>query len=955
MRWREPILYILFLTENESELGQLVEAIETAPITDFDACAVRDALLTDAVFADFNHDLETVCRLAAAMFAEAETSAWGARRSHLLDAAIAGLFSESVAEMCRAKISEWVPDRHGFGRSAAIEVMPTWAPTLKTACVSTLLRCLRCENEYVWRKAAEVLPIVADRNQELKARLIRLVREAPSIQTAQAAIMSLGCGWFQDQDVGEIARELRTNRHPGLCLDAIRIRAKRCETDLTDLDMFFSIAYGRDRFSSGLVARDLVDYFSLYHRDVFIHKLESTLDAQMGDRLHRQIPLVGSLIICDSGNARAHGELLQALSEDWILHDLFTQGHFPVECVNWTPDLVTKIEDRINGKDRLLENDLYWISKVLPLPAFKQKFIQNLRGQPHLGFWSSRALVEVWGKSDPEVQAVFQSMLVAEAETVAQVAEEIPLVIDDRGKCRDVLLRALRSNVSRCDFIMKGCKNLRVAADDDEVVQAALQAGARAKAPLYYDLWCGGIISAFPMHPEVRKLALEELMRRDGSLGAVAANYSNDTDMCQRALNVLCPLDDRARMQMVQGLEGAAVSNGVALDLLSAARQDTNGLVCSESTMGWVEAILVRRPLREAELDWLEKELDAVGPEFQERRTAAVIGLLLAGVIERFVGAKRYDGKPLEVAANPYLTRDDIFMRRLLPRWEELTQALGNERSAFERFEIDPERSLRVIHAGIPGADRLFAHLMTQVPRAQHVHKIDLISAVAEMAPRSDYLRELITSLLLNPYEARTVGDHWAELRAGEIFAEHFRGDSELLGKIVDAFKTNPNNGAAAGTLAEFLLREDDAVVGKLLADGVQGRSYAIGTHFKLIAALSPPESFIGAIEEWLMNSIDPDTSSMPYWVPALLRRIKIDSEIREKMLTTLAHTSSVSSKLTFASMLSVAIGPSEQLKQYASDELQKLELGAAPAIGFDLASYVHRPLFQLLKELAAY
>ena len=297
-------------------------------------------------------------------------------------------------------------------------------------------------------------------------------------------------------------------------------------------------------------------------------------------------------------------------------------------------------------------------------------------------------------------------MLTAEAETVAQVAEEIPLVIDDRGKCRDVLLRSLRSNVSRCDFILKGSKNLGVSANDEEVVQAALQAGARAKAPLYYDLWCDGIISAFPMHPEVRKLALEELTRRDGSLGGVAINYANDIEVCRSVLNVLCPLDDRARMHLVQGLEEAAVWNSVALDLLSAARQDTNGLVCSESTMGWVESMLVRGTLKEEELDWLEGELDAMGPEFQKRRTAAAVGLLLAGGIERFVRAKRYDGKPLEVAASPDLTREDMYMRRLLPRWEELTRALGNETSVFERFEIDPERSLRVIHAGISGADR---------------------------------------------------------------------------------------------------------------------------------------------------------------------------------------------------------------------------------------------------------
>jgi hypothetical protein len=387
---------------------------------------------------------------------------------------------------------------------------------------------------------------------------------------------------------------------------------------------------------------------------------------------------------------------------------------------------------------------------------------------------------------------------------------------------------------------------------------------------------------------------------------------------------------------------------------LSAARQDTDGLVCSESIMGWVESTLARRPLAEADLGWLEQELDTVGPEYEKRRTAAAVGLLLAGAFERFARAKRYDGKPLQVEASPGLTRDDMYLRRLLPRWDELNRALGSEENVLERFEISPERNLRGIHAGIPGADRLFALLMARVPGAQHVHKSDLIAAVAEMAPRGNYMRELIASLLLTPFRARSVADHWAELRAGEIFAEHFRGDSDLRGKVVDAFSANAFSAGAAAALAELLLREDDAAVGDLLISRVQDRRYGIGTHFKLIAALSSADAFIDEIGSLLTRDIEPDEWSLPYWVPALVRRIKIDSELRSKMLLALGTAASVSMKLTLAALLARAAGSTDQLKAYAADELRKLESDLIPTIGFDLTSFAHRPLFQLLTELAA-
>jgi hypothetical protein len=171
---------------------------------------------------------------------------------------------------------------------------------------------------------------------------------------------------------------------------------------------------------------------------------------------------------------------------------------------------------------------------------------------------------------------------------------------------------------------------------------------------------------------------------------------------------------------------------------------------------------------------------------------------------------------------------------------------------------------------------------MEQVPCARHAHKSDLIAAVAEMAPRSKYMRELIASLLISPFGGGTVADHWAELRAGEIFAEYFRGDLELRGKVIDTFKANPEHTAAAGALAELLLREDDPDVGKLLSELVHGRRYGIGTHFKLIAALSSPEAFIESVEELLTKNIEPD-EALSYWMPALLRRTRIDGELHRR------------------------------------------------------------------------
>ncbi len=71
-------------------------------------------------------------------------------------------------------------------------------------------------------------------------------------------------------------------------------------------------------------------------------------------------------------------------------------------------------------------------------------------------------------------------------------------------------------------------------------------------------------------------------------------------------------------------------------------------------------------------------------------------------------------------------------------------------------------------------------------------------------------------------------------------------------------------------------------------------------------------------------------------------------------MRSALAGTTSTSLKVTLLALLARGMGPADNLSQYAKDELRKLQEDAVPAIGFDLTSAAHRPLFQVLTEIAA-
>jgi hypothetical protein len=952
LRWREPILHFLAMSQSEVETGELVEAIERAQPNDAAEQAARDALLTDAVFADFAHDLDVVRRLAIAFLSEAESTAWGARQRHLLNAAVEGLFSESVRNLCHDRLSEWMPDRYGFDRDPALHAIRSWNDQSREAAIPVVWRCLRSENESVWRKAAQVLPLLCERRAEVKAELLRLAKNAPSVQTARAAMLSVGFGWTQDQDVGDFAQTLRRSDHNGICIDAIRIRARRNETDAEDLDRFFAIAYGKEHFfTHSYFALDLAEHFARHHRTAITDRLEAAVTALWGDRISRLKPLVGALFLCDSENATARKELSHLLDTDWMMHELFSRGSFPIDRVRWTPELTAKIEAKIADKKLFGDHDLYQVSKVLPLPSFKQRFIDGVRNGEHLSFWYSRGLAEVWGKEDSEVRELFLSMLEAEPKPLSEAAEELPLMVDDYAACRAALLRGMRADVPRYDFLLKGCKTLGVPSTDTEMVEAALAAGERDRSPLYKDMWCSNIILAFPDHPRVRALAVGELLRRDGSLNAVAQSYPNDFDMCQRVLKVLCPLDAGPRMILVRALESAAPSNDFAYRLLTSGRQDTDGLVCAEGIMGGVEATLNCGPLPDAECRWLVNELGTLGPEYEKRRTAAVLGLLMSGNIEHFVSARDYNGRTLSVAANPDLTKEDIYLRRLLPRWAEISQALGGDQGVLERFEITPERSLGSLHDGISGGRHLFDLLMLAVPTAQHLHQLDLISALVEFAPRGKQMRELLEAMVRRDFRGRTIGDLTAILKASQVFADYFRDDPNLRQLVIQSFNANPANPVATCALAELLLREDNPDLADSVIERVRQTPYDVGTNRKLMAVFASNEDIIRELADILSKDIESDRWALRYWTPALVRRIATDTSLQADMAAALTRENSASVRITLWSFLGEA-GRTEELRRQATAELNRLDGTPEPIIGFDLRTDAYRLLFQVLTEI---
>jgi hypothetical protein len=314
--WKEPILYLLFLVLNEQEVGLLVDAIGEAPANDTNEQAVRDALLTEAAFADFAHDIPKAQHLVQQLFNEAELHAWGTRRQAILSATVDGLFSQSVAALCAEKLAEWIPDYHGYGRHGAILAMRKWDHALRPACIPLLVRVVAGDHEQAWRAAGVVLAEFARGDTEVKSSLVRLVHQPSSAVTLHGALFALGQGWSNDADVGALAAELRQGPIAGIQIDAIRIRASRGEAGLGDLDIFAELAFQRNRFSLDVLAPDLVEYFASRHKPQLLRHLERVHESP--DRRRLEV-LLGALLLADPAHPLIEPNLRFAWSIPRIL------------------------------------------------------------------------------------------------------------------------------------------------------------------------------------------------------------------------------------------------------------------------------------------------------------------------------------------------------------------------------------------------------------------------------------------------------------------------------------------------------------------------------------------------------------------------------------------------------------------------------------------------------------
>ncbi|TBB28159.1 NACHT domain-containing protein [Rhizobium ruizarguesonis] len=947
--WKEPILYLLYLTSNEQEVGHLVESIALAMTDDVSEDAVRRDLLTEAVFADFAHDIPKVQALAHQLFEEAELYAPDARQGTIASAAVNGLFSQSVSALCSAKLREWLPDYQGWSRMLAISAIRSWQPRIKKESVSTLVRILMSDHAYLSRTAGSVLAEIVNGDPKVKQLLLHLLRRPRSVNSLHAAMFTLGQGWGSDDDIGEIALRMRDYSDTDIKIDAIRIRCANDVADLEDLEIWSKLALdGNQLIAEGTLAPDIADYFARNHHPELMKRLVDILEKRQYTGL--KTPILHGFLIADPSHPLAISTLKEALSEDYGIGQIFTRSDLPLNRVVWTPDLVAIIEKFVAKSERVAEHDWYNISRVIKLPSLKARMLASLRDGGHFTFWCSRALREFWPE-DPEVKAAFYKMLDAPPEQFARVAADVAFFVDDQQVVRDKVIGVLRAKPRETRYLIGALRFINVAESDDEAFSASFEAGNPDGRYLDDLHWREAILKAFPERAEVRLLALAGLHDRDGNLGAISQAYSDDAEMCGNILKVLAPLPNPARLVLVEELAAASPSSEAAFELLAEARQDNSGSVAAEAVLGWTDIHLLQGTLGKAQVQFLINELDAVGMQNQTRRAAAVVGLITAGKLSAFADHVDHRGEPYQLEIVPFDLdgRQYLFLKRILAKWEEVADGLGGEAVALSRLKISAETALSGLDPGTAGAARLL-DLLDNEDRLGGTRLRDRLAAWQRFDPHGPEMRRLIASMII-PTKEGLVGrtDREARLMAAGLFAEYF-AETDLRNDVIAAFDKDPANDGAASALAEMIVRKRNSEVEDLLWRKARNVHYDPVTSLRLSAALGDVAKALC----WYLAD-DPDRYSgweYPYWVPTFIRRLNQDDDAVDAIVKLLPNAPSESARLS--ALLLVGLGGKDKGKTrpVLEDALRRYDAEPTPAIAFDVMQGTYRIASHAVREL---
>ncbi|MDB6157597.1 MAG: putative NTPase family [Gammaproteobacteria bacterium] len=679
--WRNVISNLVSLVGRTTEVESLVAAVETARAdeTNREGAISRDILLADIAFSSSRKQPATAQRLVNRAFNIIERGDWMLARREVLKAALTSIGETETTTPVDSRVVSWAPRRQQY-LSELFEALGAWKPTPQLR--NVLIGGIHDEERANQRKAASALAKLYARDAELQQTLRDTLRSTLELSVAAAALEALSAGWPETPGLAELHDSARISLDPTLRLVGISGRATSARADQTDRDSlvellteFPEIDFWDRPAARVLLSQHWPDDPSLI--DVALNA------AQRGIAGHGQFERESAmhyLLHCSPTNPKVVSWIRRELKERYpfsVAHDDLWDciAPFALEHSDIRLDVIRCIRSEF-GRHHL--HALQGLIVEVGGDELRDLLIEISRDEPVWGgYWAVRPLLEGWGRSDPVVASFLDEVKSWDDEKLQDLAAILPRLLTDFATCRTRLLSLVHSSKRpRFDLIARGLAAAGCTADDTEVVDTLLAAVGRG-APAFDPTTT--LLTSFSGNPRVKEFALETLRGRDPPLGNLARAYEDDAEIRKQILGYANPLPVTLRGEIAEVAFADVNSQQTYQRMLEGYDIEVDGDLKIAGSI-YYHRYVTRTPLGASDdhVRKLEKALHAVGPDLQERRTAAFAGMLLLGRVNEFAHMIDYGDKAMHIPTGTgYGSESDTLMALICERWEQVQQAFS--------------------------------------------------------------------------------------------------------------------------------------------------------------------------------------------------------------------------------------------------------------------------------------
>jgi hypothetical protein len=941
-RWREAILCLLYKLQRPSEVDRLLTVMESAN-GDISTMASRDILLAEATFGEFRKTPQLAARLADKAFDQIELGRWPSVRRALVTQAVGGLSSPILGRRIANKLRQWFPRWTSYGLSQTFDAIGNWPDD--PAIESVLWRGLHDEYYGAAQAAARTVAKRFGGRAEIAERLCTLIATPASISVAAAAVEALWRGWLRYPKTEQTLNAAKESGSPLIAIAGIRGLIALGKQGDDDFSRLMKIGERDDYTLNGVLGDALVAGWAGEEK-LRQFALQET-EGERQRRIRRPRPDFGLLINGFPGDRQVAKLIATDLTNQYP-HCIFDREDLRDLAQHFKDDpIVVPALERWVIKHR--PDDAYMLShaaRVSATPTLKAALLKCVE-RNRLAFWAASALVDLWGAADEEVHATLNRAAEQPINKLQYIAHVLPLVMDDKKRCRQLLLEIVAGDdkeIVRADFAFEGLRLLGIDAADREATDCVLARGYD-KDRFVVGNEVREVILGFHGDERVVELAKRELERESGAIGTVAEVFADDSAMRRLVLDAAAPLDLNMRSAIVESLSMRAVSDADSLVRISAARHEESGEIVIESSIEFAQVNKDTGQIRQEYIGETVSELDAIGPRMDARRQAAMAALIVIRRLDLLPKADRFSG-----IHGIGMQKHREMVRLVASEWASIVEALGGDDAALGVLGVERENFFEVFGNDVDLSKAMTAFALSLVESSTKGAPAPAIRFVERIRPNSGLLRELCLSGLR--YTGHTNWDTFSTtITAGEVLGRNFSSDHGLEDHLTHNLEENPRD---AGTIMALCEGWPASTALQALRSRLGGGpQLPIPVAFKLMSVVTPPDRLVDALTR-AADTLQGDLwESLVHWIPSIVRRLKTDDAAYARMFELLFDQPSPGVKASFPRLLAHARGLTADLRNWCQRETQRDKEIFVGEVGMDLIAgqtrFVTQSLFDIL------